>query len=209
MLKAPLARLCVFWDVRCKRRCVLPVTSTGLFRLDWRSAGLVAEWSCGGLQSRVRRLAIPTQASKSFQENGPLIAGRFVFCSAIVAGARDRSGSTGERLPRAGDDSIAPAENFRPRPFPAGTSMRSCCAATIDPAHATPRIRPRPSSMKAGWPQLREAIEQAPAGPLSLYIHVPFCSSPCFYCGCNRRPSPVTAAVAGAYVERVLRRRPA
>lgn len=22
--------------------------------------------------------------------------------------------------------------------------------------------------------------------PLSLYVHVPFCSSPCFYCGCNR-----------------------
>jgi oxygen-independent coproporphyrinogen-3 oxidase len=22
--------------------------------------------------------------------------------------------------------------------------------------------------------------------PLSLYLHVPFCSSPCFYCGCNR-----------------------
>lgn len=23
-------------------------------------------------------------------------------------------------------------------------------------------------------------------GPLSLYVHVPFCTSPCFYCGCNR-----------------------
>ncbi len=22
--------------------------------------------------------------------------------------------------------------------------------------------------------------------PLSLYVHVPFCASPCFYCGCNR-----------------------
>src|SRR5512144_2724364 len=21
---------------------------------------------------------------------------------------------------------------------------------------------------------------------LSLYVHVPFCESPCFYCGCNR-----------------------
>src|SRR4051812_4366991 len=21
---------------------------------------------------------------------------------------------------------------------------------------------------------------------LALYVHVPFCSSPCFYCGCNR-----------------------
>jgi oxygen-independent coproporphyrinogen-3 oxidase len=23
-------------------------------------------------------------------------------------------------------------------------------------------------------------------GPLSIYVHVPFCFSPCFYCGCNR-----------------------
>ena len=22
--------------------------------------------------------------------------------------------------------------------------------------------------------------------PLSLYVHVPFCESPCFYCGCNK-----------------------
>ena len=22
--------------------------------------------------------------------------------------------------------------------------------------------------------------------PLSLYVHVPFCLSPCFYCGCTR-----------------------
>src|SRR6187551_2239977 len=22
--------------------------------------------------------------------------------------------------------------------------------------------------------------------PLSLYVHVPYCFSPCFYCGCNR-----------------------
>ncbi|MBI2383682.1 MAG: oxygen-independent coproporphyrinogen III oxidase [Gammaproteobacteria bacterium] len=24
------------------------------------------------------------------------------------------------------------------------------------------------------------------AEPLSLYVHIPFCASPCFYCGCNR-----------------------
>jgi oxygen-independent coproporphyrinogen-3 oxidase len=55
-----------------------------------------------------------------------------------------------------------------------------------------------------GWPQLREAIEQAPAGPLSLYIHVPFCSSPCFYCGCNRVITRDRSRGV-AYVARVLR----
>jgi oxygen-independent coproporphyrinogen III oxidase len=27
---------------------------------------------------------------------------------------------------------------------------------------------------------------QHQSAPLSLYVHVPFCASPCFYCGCNR-----------------------
>jgi oxygen-independent coproporphyrinogen III oxidase len=26
----------------------------------------------------------------------------------------------------------------------------------------------------------------APPKPLSIYVHVPFCASPCFYCGCNK-----------------------
>jgi oxygen-independent coproporphyrinogen-3 oxidase len=26
----------------------------------------------------------------------------------------------------------------------------------------------------------------APPRPLSIYVHVPFCASPCFYCGCNK-----------------------
>jgi oxygen-independent coproporphyrinogen-3 oxidase len=30
------------------------------------------------------------------------------------------------------------------------------------------------------------ASNAAPAKPLSLYVHVPFCESPCFYCGCNK-----------------------
>jgi oxygen-independent coproporphyrinogen-3 oxidase len=37
---------------------------------------------------------------------------------------------------------------------------------------------------------LRTCIQRSNAGPapkrLSLYVHVPYCFSPCFYCGCNR-----------------------
>lgn len=39
-----------------------------------------------------------------------------------------------------------------------------------------------------GQSQLQAAIARsnASARPLSLYVHVPYCTSPCFYCGCNR-----------------------
>jgi oxygen-independent coproporphyrinogen III oxidase len=39
-------------------------------------------------------------------------------------------------------------------------------------------------------PELREhalmSNQGTPPRPLSLYLHIPFCQSPCFYCGCNR-----------------------
>jgi len=44
----------------------------------------------------------------------------------------------------------------------------------------------------------------SPARPLSLYVHVPFCSSPCLYCGCNRVITHSTERAA-AYVNRLLR----
>jgi oxygen-independent coproporphyrinogen-3 oxidase len=39
--------------------------------------------------------------------------------------------------------------------------------------------------------------------PLSLYVHVPFCASPCFYCGCNRLITRDVSA-GSRYVERLL-----
>jgi oxygen-independent coproporphyrinogen-3 oxidase len=55
---------------------------------------------------------------------------------------------------------------------------------------------------------LRSAIqasnEEPIPRPLSIYVHVPFCVSPCFYCGCNRI---ITRDVGKAdrYLERLYR----
>ncbi|MCP1372659.1 oxygen-independent coproporphyrinogen III oxidase [Dyella lutea] len=59
-----------------------------------------------------------------------------------------------------------------------------------------------------GAAELREAIresnEEPIPRPLSVYVHVPFCMSPCFYCGCNR---VITRDVGKAdrYLERLYR----
>jgi oxygen-independent coproporphyrinogen-3 oxidase len=46
--------------------------------------------------------------------------------------------------------------------------------------------------------------ERTPGEALSVYVHVPFCASPCFYCGCNR---VITRSQdrAVAYIDRLMR----
>ncbi len=59
-----------------------------------------------------------------------------------------------------------------------------------------------------GLPAYAEAAATSPGAlakaPLSLYVHIPFCQSPCFYCGCNKI---VTRQMdqADAYLERLAR----
>jgi oxygen-independent coproporphyrinogen-3 oxidase len=49
-----------------------------------------------------------------------------------------------------------------------------------------------------------QTSDAAAPRPLSLYVHIPFCSSPCLYCGCNRVITRSTER-AGGYLERLLR----
>jgi len=55
----------------------------------------------------------------------------------------------------------------------------------------------------AGQFQAAIARSNASTRPLSLYVHVPYCTSPCFYCGCNRVISRDRDKGA-PYVDRVL-----
>lgn len=45
---------------------------------------------------------------------------------------------------------------------------------------------------------------RAPGQALSLYVHIPFCESPCFYCGCNRLITREHAA-ADRYISNLAR----
>jgi oxygen-independent coproporphyrinogen-3 oxidase len=55
---------------------------------------------------------------------------------------------------------------------------------------------------------LREYLARSNADPiprrLSLYLHVPYCFSPCFYCGCNRIITR-DLSKGGTYVARLVR----
>ncbi|GGK05805.1 oxygen-independent coproporphyrinogen III oxidase [Luteimonas terricola] len=59
-----------------------------------------------------------------------------------------------------------------------------------------------------GEEQLRDAAAASNGDPiprrLSLYVHVPFCVSPCFYCGCNRIITRDTSR-AETYLARLYR----
>ncbi|MEO8809505.1 MAG: oxygen-independent coproporphyrinogen III oxidase [Rhodanobacter sp.] len=51
---------------------------------------------------------------------------------------------------------------------------------------------------------IRASNEDPIPRSLSLYVHVPFCMSPCFYCGCNRVITR-DLSQAGRYLERLYR----
>lgn len=51
---------------------------------------------------------------------------------------------------------------------------------------------------------IRRSNEELIPRRLSLYVHVPYCSSPCFYCGCNRVITRDRTA-GRRYVERLIR----
>lgn len=55
---------------------------------------------------------------------------------------------------------------------------------------AGPRYTSYPTALefhdKFAQPEFIQAIEQSPNKELSLYVHIPFCHSLCYYCGCNK-----------------------
>ena len=59
-----------------------------------------------------------------------------------------------------------------------------------------------------GEEDFRDIVRRSNEDPiprqLSLYVHIPYCQSPCFYCGCNRIITRDEAR-GGIYLERLLR----
>jgi oxygen-independent coproporphyrinogen-3 oxidase len=78
--------------------------------------------------------------------------------------------------------------------------------------HAGPRYTSYPTAphFHAGFGEseycanARASNEEPIPRPLSLYVHVPFCESPCFYCGCTRIITRDHGRADG-YLERLVR----
>lgn len=55
---------------------------------------------------------------------------------------------------------------------------------------AAPRYTSYPTAAqfnpRIGAAEHRQSALKRQPGPLSIYVHIPFCASPCFYCGCTR-----------------------
>lgn len=92
--------------------------------------------------------------------------------------------------------------------------MTSQIAFDIDLIRRYDRSGPRYTSYPTA-PQFRAEFDEAAyrervaagndaGGPLSLYLHLPFCASPCFYCACTRVITRQPAAIAG-YVDSLRR----
>ncbi len=88
-------------------------------------------------------------------------------------------------------------QNLRLQDFstePARTDSLLCADQIIDLLRKYDRAGPRYTSYPpatqfraAGSEDYLQALaESAPDAPVSVYIHIPFCRSPCYYCGCNK-----------------------
>ena len=79
--------------------------------------------------------------------------------------------------------------------------------------HAGPRYTSYPTAVQfhAGFGEeaYRDAVAtsgaRAAPAPLSLYVHIPFCATICYYCACNKVVTR-NRAHAGAYLDILCRR---
>lgn len=88
-------------------------------------------------------------------------------------------------------------QNLRLQDFstePARTDSLLCADQIIDLLRKYDRAGPRYTSYPPATQfratgsedYLQALAESAPDAPVSVYIHIPFCRSPCYYCGCNK-----------------------